>query len=330
MQRVFELTKEKIQKLLAEKSVDRILGWKRGEFFYDETPAVFRTPQELDEFVYDGFSGANLSKYLVDETKKDGKVLALLKPCDSYSLNELVREHRVDRDKIFALGVECDGTLDIYKLRELGVDGILSMEESGDGKELKIHTLYGDKTVKRADVLLERCLCCKSRTHVGCDETLLSGKPAAEPPANRFDKVKELEAMTPEQRFSFWRGELSKCIRCNACRNACPACTCRTCVFDNDKSGVAAKANADSFEENMFHIIRAFHVAGRCTDCGECSRVCPQRIPLHLLNRKFIKDIDGFYGEYQAGADLETRAPLTNFTKEDPDPDVVSDKGGDR
>ncbi|MFR1039192.1 MAG: 4Fe-4S binding protein [Clostridium sp.] len=26
----------------------------------------------------------------------------------------------------------------------------------------------------------------------------------------------------------------------------------------------------------MFHIIRAFHVAGRCTDCGECSRVCPQ------------------------------------------------------
>ena len=41
--------------------------------------------------------------------------------------------------------------------------------------------------------------------------------------------------------------------------------------------------------ENMFHIIRAFHVAGRCTDCGECTRVCPQGIPLHLLNRKFIK-----------------------------------------
>ena len=56
--------------------------------------------------------------------------------------------------------------------------------------------------------------------------------------------------------------------------------------------------NADSFEEKMFHIIRAFHVAGRCTDCGECSRVCPQGIPLHLFNRKFIKDIDELYGEF--------------------------------
>ena len=58
----------------------------------------------------------------------------------------------------------------------------------------------------------------------------------------------------------------------------------------------------------MFHIIRAFHVAGRCTDCGECSRVCPQHIPLHLLNRKFIKDINELYGEYQAGADFDSRA----------------------
>ena len=72
----------------------------------------------------------------------------------------------------------------------------------------------------------------------------------------------------------------------------------------------------------MFHIIRAFHVAGRCTDCGECSRVCPQGIPLHLFNRKFIKDINKLYGEYQAGSDLETKAPLTNFTLDDAEPGV--------
>ena len=77
----------------------------------------------------------------------------------------------------------------------------------------------------------------------------------------------------------------------------------------------------------VFHIIRAFHVAGRCTDCGECSRVCPQHIPLHLLNRKFIKDIDEFYGEYQAGADTDSRAPLTNFTQEDVEPSIVKERG---
>ena len=28
------------------------------------------------------------------------------------------------------------------------------------------------------------------------------------------------------------------------------------CVFDNPRSGVASKANTDTFEEKMFHIIR--------------------------------------------------------------------------
>ncbi len=126
--------------------------------------------------------------------------------------------------------------------------------------------------------------------------------------------------MSADERFAFWQGELSRCIRCNACRDVCPACTCEKCVFDNPESGVENKAPVTSFEEQMFHIIRAFHVAGRCTDCGECSRVCPQHIPLHLLNRKFIKDIDAFYGEYQAGAEVGSRAPLVNYTVADLEP----------
>ena len=77
----------------------------------------------------------------------------------------------------------------------------------------------------------------------------------------------------------------------------------------------------------MFHIIRAFHVAGRCTDCGECSRVCPQHIPLHLLNRKFIKDINSFYGDYQAGETAGSRAPLVNYTLGDIEPGDAVRKG---
>ena len=119
----------------------------------------------------------------------------------------------------------------------------------------------------------------------------------------------------------------SACIRCNACRDVCPACTCEKCVFDNPDSGVENKAISDSFEEKMFHIIRAFHVAGRCTDCGECSRVCPQNIPLHLLNRKFIKDINESYGDYQAGAEVGSRAPLVNYTTGDAEPAEILERG---
>ena len=133
--------------------------------------------------------------------------------------------------------------------------------------------------------------------------------------------------MTSEERYDFWRNELSKCIRCNACRNVCPACTCEKCVFDNFNSGVENKGAANSFEESMFHIIRAFHVAGRCTDCGECSRVCPSNSPLHLLNRKFIKDINELYGEYQAGEVVNERGPLVNYTFDDVEPSVVHERG---
>jgi ferredoxin len=101
-------------------------------------------------------------------------------------------------------------------------------------------------------------------------------------------------------------------------------------VFDNPNSGVQNKAASNEFEEKMFHVIRAFHVVGRCTDCGECSRVCPQSIPLHLLNRKFIKDINEFYGEYQAGAEVGSRAPLVDYTKDDIEPgDVFNREGAD-
>ena len=190
---------------------------------------------------------------------------------------------------------------------------------------MTVKTLYGDKKYVKMDVMAERCLACKSKYHTIYDELL--GEEGEVMETGRFDEVEKLEAMTPDERFDFWRGELSRCIRCNACRNACPACTCESCVFDNPDTGISQKAAADSFEENMFHIIRAFHVAGRCTDCGECSRACPQHIPLHLLNRKFIRDIDNLYGEYQAGTEIGQRAPLVNFKTDDAEPDIVR-KGG--
>ena len=319
-----DLIKDKVRELLENQTVSRVLGWKTGEFFYDETPAVFNSVQELEEMVYDGFSAPNLSKYLIKEARKEGKIAVLLKPCDSYSFNQLQKEHRFNRDNVYALAIPCRGKLDIEKIRAKGIKGIQSIKEEGD--DLIIETLYGTKTLDRKDVLLDRCYCCKGK-HVAGDEVIEVPMPEREP-QDRFDMVAKLEAMTPEERFEFWRGELSKCIRCNACRNVCPACSCIQCVFDNPKSGVAAKSNVDDFEENMFHIIRAYHVAGRCTDCGECSRVCPQGIPLHLLNRKFIKDINELYGEYQAGEDLDSLGALTDYTKEDAEPSVVYERGG--
>ena len=317
---------EKAEKLLNDGVVSRVLGWKKGDFSYDITPAVFQTADQMKkDFVFDDFCGANFSKYLVKETKKDeGKILVFLKPCDTYSFNQLLTEHRFDREKVYAVGIPCDGMIDINKIKLAIGDGVVSVDT--DGEVIKVNTLYdGVKELNKKDILLERCANCKSKKHVAFDE--LIGEEGETLENNRFDQVVELEKMSAEERFAFWQNELSRCIRCNACRDACPACTCEKCVFDNPNSGVENKSPANSFEEQMFHIIRAFHVAGRCTDCGECSRVCPQHIPLHLLNRKFIKDINEFYGDYQAGEEVGSRAPLVNYTKEDIEPIDAVNKG---
>ncbi|MBQ8339590.1 MAG: 4Fe-4S dicluster domain-containing protein [Clostridia bacterium] len=315
MQKMME---KRALELLGDGTVNRVLGWSAGDFIYDVTPAVFKTAEEVqDKFLYNDFCGANLSKYLVKESRKEGKILVFLKPCDTYSFNQLIAEHRIIRENIYAIGVECFGKADEEKLRAKGITGITGIEMK-DGT-YTVHTVYGDETVKAYEVMADRCLSCKSKKHVAYDELLGSEGEVVED-CNRFDMVEKLEAMTPDERYEFWRGELSRCIRCNACRNICPACTCEQCVFDNPNSGVSQKAAVNSFEENMFHIIRAFHVAGRCTDCGECSRVCPQHIPLHLLNRKFIKDVNTFYGEYQAGENPEAKPPLGKYEKNDIEP----------
>ena len=306
--------------LLESGEVSRVLGWKKGENVFDVEPAFFATAEELENFVYNGFCGANLSKYMIEASLLEGKTLVFLKPCDTYSFNQLCKEHRIDREKAYIIGVGCKGKL---KVENIGAENILDVQGAGypDCSEpLKVTTLYGALEVAYKDAMLERCHVCKGKEHQVYDE--LIGESVDTCDADRFAEVAKIEAMSPEEKFAFFRSELSKCIRCNACRNVCPACSCRKCVFDSTKFDSNQKANPTSFEEKMFHIIRAFHVAGRCTDCGECSRVCPQGIPLHLFNRKFIKDINNLYGEYQAGVDIDAKAPLTSFRTDDAEPGV--------
>ena len=315
----------KAKSLLESGEVVRVLGWRKGENVWDVEPAFFGSAEELENFVYNGFCGANLSKYMIEASKLEGKTLVFLKPCDSYSFNQLIKEHRVDREKAYIVGVGCEGKIRIENIDAQGILDVVGADYPNHAENLTVKTLYGDKEVTYKSAMLERCHVCKGKDHVICDE--LMGESVDTVDADRFAEVARIEAMSPAEKFAFFQNELSKCIRCNACRNVCPACSCRKCVFDSNKFDSAQKANTTSFEEKMFHIIRAFHVAGRCTDCGECSRVCPQGIPLHLFNRKFIKDINELYGDFQAGADIDTKGPLTNFRFDDAEPSIVTKRG---
>ena len=232
MQEIVNRAKE----LLADGTVKRVLGWKAGDLPYNPEPAYFEKEEDFEDFVYNGFCGANLSKYMIEASKQEGKTLVFLKPCDTYSFQQLLKEHRVDRDKAYIIGVGCKGKLDIEKIRGLGIKGIESIEGAeieDEAETLKIQTFYGEKTCAYKDAMLERCHVCKGKDHMIYDEQIGESKETKD--ADRFAEVEKIEAMSPEEKFAFFQKELSKCIRCNACRNVCPACSCRKCVFDSNK-----------------------------------------------------------------------------------------------
>ena len=74
-------------------------------------------------------------------------------------------------------------------------------------------------------------------------------------------------------------------------------------------------------ENTVWHIMRAFHLAGRCSSCGECERVCPVDIPLMLLNKKVEKDVKVLF-DFTAGKKLEEKPLLSLFKPDDPEEDI--------
>ena len=118
----------KASELLENGTVSCVLGWGAGEFGYDVTPALFKTAEEMNNnFVFNDFCGANFSKYLVSKTQKlEGKILVFLKPCDTYSFNQLLTEHRFEREKVYAVGIPCEGMADISKVKAVTGEGITS------------------------------------------------------------------------------------------------------------------------------------------------------------------------------------------------------------
>ena len=325
MQKIEELLRKRAAELLADGKAERVLAWQAGEFFYDNSPAAAESADDCARFVYNEFCPANLSKYLIEASHAGKKTAVFLKPCDTYGVNQLLKDNRVQRDLVYAIGTPCSGMVDIKKVKAAGAKAIISVTVEGD--EVIAHTAYGEKHLAKAEVLLDKCLMCKGTEYKIADEELAEPLAVPQFTGDRFARVKEIESMTAEERFAFWQKELSKCIRCNACRDICPACSCEQCIFDKPDAPAAGKAYADEAEEQMFHIIRAFHVAGRCTGCGECARVCPQGIHLELLNIKFMKDINSFFGKYQAGADSETLAPQVSYKQSDPEVNTAVEGG---
>jgi ferredoxin len=305
-----EKIREIAGRLLQSGAVEMVIGFRAGTVPMMNEPHFAKTPADVQKLVWDNHCGINLANYLTDRKEKIG---VLAKGCDSRNIVTHIIENKIKREQLVIIGVPCKGMVDKRKIAMKCPGEITEVIENETGLTAKGNGFSQD--FEKKDVLQHNCSLCIHRNPVIHDEIV--GAPVEEQQGvDRYADVRSLEAMTPEQRWKYFDDLLAPCIRCYACRNACPLCYCPTCFVDEARPQWVGKGQ-DPNDVRTFHFLRAYHCAGRCTDCGACERACPVGINMRTFTKKLEKDCLDLFG-WEAGLDPEVRPPLDVYRPQDP------------
>ena len=305
---------EKVEAAFGE--LDVVVGWGNGFDPLHMTPIFISGPDEISRLTWSPLCVQNLTGYLAKgpgvQPEGGGKKIGIcVKGCDSRSLVALIQEKLISRDKLYIIGFPCWGAVDWRRvMRELELSEIQSVNL--EERELVIEDSRGVHRLSREKVLARKCLRCRYPNPILYD--VLIGEPVAPETSSEdgYRDVEAIERLSLEERLGFWQKELDRCMRCYACRNACPLCVCQDrCIAETrDPKWLTQRMNIS--EKLLFHFIHALHLAGRCTECGECERVCPMEIPVTLMKEK-LGQITRDLLRYEAGLDPEAVPPLLTF-----------------
>jgi formate dehydrogenase (coenzyme F420) beta subunit len=278
--------REKAKELLKNGTVKVVIGYVEGANPKRTKPFIARTPEDADKLVFNNFCVNNLAVYLTrKEFKRNGVVGIVAKGCDVRAIVQLIQENQINKDDVYIIGMNCNGVVQQ-----------LDQEFS-------------------SETIATKCLSCQVKTpHL--HHTLI-GSVTESPQRNdtHFELMQKLEAMSAEERWSFWEAEFEKCVKCYACRQACPLCYCERCIADKTVPRWI-ESSAHTRGNFAWNIIRAFHLAGRCIGCNECERACPAEIPLSLLNRKMGMTASKEFN-YVPGMGLDTPTLVGNYDVND-------------
>jgi ferredoxin len=279
--------RSKARDLISSGDIEIIIGYGKKRMGDGIRPLYVRKPDDAERLVWNEHCVHNLATYLmkqpcIDIIGKGGRVGIVAKGCDVKSIVSLIQEKQLKRDSVHIIGVVCNG-------------------------------MDADRGAGR----MSKCRQCSVQVPAVYDD--LAGSPSEVIPieGDPLEDIKAIEAMTRAERWAFWTEQLSGCIKCYACRQACPQCYCKECITEKARPQWIDKAS--SLKGNIaYHFIRAIHLAGRCVSCSECSRACPMNIPVDLLTRYLSHQVDeGF--DYRPGEDAEQEPFFVTFADGDPD-----------
>jgi ferredoxin len=320
--------RETAEGLLRDKKVTLFLGYEKASLPLRTAPVFLTAADQARRLAWNPFCSLNLAVYLPQMFKapadaREAKaapppptVGVVLKGCDARSVVALIQERQLPRERLVLVGIACQGIVDTHKAeRVLGGHEVLGAGEDAHGNIRVVVEDGTEVTLRREDVLTDTCLECRSPTPAVHDILLGESVEGRAADAVRRRTV-EFESKPPDARWARFQEILSKCIRCNACRQACPMCYCKDCLLDQTRPRWIG-AGTDLSDVTIFHLMRAFHLAGRCTECGACVRACPMGIDARLLARRLSREVEDLYG-YRPGEAVEATPLLSAFAMDDP------------
>jgi ferredoxin len=305
-----EKIRETAKKLLQDGKVDVFIGYKKGTVPMMNEPVLISEPDKVDLLYWDSNCGLNLCNYLTKRTEKIGIVA---NGCNSRNIVTHITEGQIKRDQLYIVGLPCTGMIDYRAVqRAVNQKEILDIQENGDKFTVKGSDF--EETFDKKEFLQTNCAICTHRNPVVQDEMVQ--EPVQEQEGvEAYEDVKKIEEMDAEKKWGLFSDAIEGCIRCYACRNACPLCYCPTCFVDESQPQWVGKS-IDPTDTMTFHILRAYHCAGRCTDCGACERACPVGINVRQFTKKLNKDALDIFA-WEAGLDLDQRPPLDVYKPDD-------------
>ena len=306
--------RDNVKKLFDDQKVELLIGYQKGTIPLRTTPYFVQKASDIQELVWNSCCDANLTKYLLKPENKNKKIGVIVKGCDARALVVCITEGQIDREKTIIIGMPCPGMIDRKKIEaKIAPKEILEAKVTEDQIILKGKDF--EETLAKKDYIQVSCRGCHYNNPIVYD-ILVGGQPLELISDGEWDaKLAEFESKSPEERWAYFTETLSNCIKCYACRNACPLCYCKECFVDQTQPQWVGKTTELS-DIMFYHIVRALHVAGRCVSCGACTRACPMNIDLRLLSKKLEKIIKERY-DFEAGLDLEAPPPMGTHKMED-------------
>ena len=313
MSQALDQVKTEARRLLSEGLVDVFVGYKAADIPMHPQPAFISKADEADALVYDGFCANNLATYLPQLTRST-KIGMVVRGCEARAVNILALENQHPRENLFLVGVPCTGVLDWRKLTARFGENVSAAVDEGD--TLQVTVDGKTQQLPRAEALHASCQRCQHPNPTWAD--LMIGEPLPEgDPERVWAQADEQIGKTKAERYAWFAHEAERCIRCYACREACPMCYCAECFVDHITPRWTESTTSPA-GQHAWHITRAFHQTGRCVDCGACERACPMDIKMTYLTDKLNQDMQVKYG-FVAGMDIETQAPFATFSLDDKD-----------